>query len=297
MGLPGKPIRPAILPTGKEIAIPGSEGGIFEIHARICLVRTVRSSDERRRADSRRTARPARAGRRPAPGGGRRARRGTGRRRPVRRDPGRTGRTRPRSPRLPPGPAGRRGGRQVRPARRSATGCPVAAPTAGPNSSPRSPAPPAGPDAARRRALLDAAAAPVSAWATLLDGPALGEHAAHTLRALGHRTDSTRVPEAARATYLTDRFEEIRLAAALTPRMAVRPDTADDGDGRRRGSAATATKQDRPESPPSPRRCGAIATRGNTPSRASPRVRTSSRWGGWDSNPRPTDYESAALTG
>lgn len=21
------------------------------------------------------------------------------------------------------------------------------------------------------------------------------------------------------------------------------------------------------------------------------------RWGGWDSNPRPTDYESAALTG
>ncbi|WP_432158338.1 MULTISPECIES: hypothetical protein [unclassified Streptomyces] len=93
---------------------------------------------------------------------------------------------------------------------------------------------PAGPDAARRRALLgllDAAAAPVPAWETLLDDPALGEHAAHTLRALGHRADSTRVPEAARATYLADRFEEIRLAAALTHRMAVRLDAADDGDG------------------------------------------------------------------
>ncbi|MFG3660074.1 hypothetical protein [Streptomyces sp. NPDC047706] len=93
---------------------------------------------------------------------------------------------------------------------------------------------PTGPDAARRRALLgvlDAAAAPVPALETLLDDPVLGEHVAHTLRTLGHRADSTRVPEAARATYLADRFEEVRLTAALAHRMAVGPDTADGGEG------------------------------------------------------------------
>jgi hypothetical protein len=44
-------------------------------------------------------------------------------------------------------------------------------------------------------------------------------------------------------------------------------------------------------------RCGAH----RPPENAFPQVRTilpgAARWGGWDSNPRPTDYESAALTG
>lgn len=39
----------------------------------------------------------------------------------------------------------------------------------------------------------------------------------------------------------------------------------------------------------------------NAPEKAFPQVRTilpgDAGWGGWDSNPRPTDYESAALTG
>lgn len=46
--------------------------------------------------------------------------------------------------------------------------------------------------------------------------------------------------------------------------------------------------------------CGGRRTR-KPQKNAYPQARTilpgDARWGGWDSNPRPTDYESAALTG
>lgn len=82
-------------------------------------------------------------------------------------------------------------------------------------------------EGARRRALLgvlDATAVPGEALHALLADPVLGGWAEHTLHARGHAPVISAVPLSARAVYLVDELEAIRLAASLDHRMTAGPD-------------------------------------------------------------------------
>lgn len=79
----------------------------------------------------------------------------------------------------------------------------------------------------RRRALLgvlDVTAVPGEALHALLADPVLGGWAEHTLHARGHAPVTSAVPLSARAVYLVDELEVIRLAASLGHRMTADPD-------------------------------------------------------------------------
>ncbi|MCX4627565.1 hypothetical protein [Streptomyces sp. NBC_01443] len=82
-------------------------------------------------------------------------------------------------------------------------------------------------EGARRRALLgvlDGMAVPGEALHALLADRVLGGWAEHTLHALGHPPVTSAVPLSARAVYLVDELEAIRLAASLDHRMTAGPD-------------------------------------------------------------------------
>ncbi|MGW7328404.1 hypothetical protein ACWGIU_07285 [Streptomyces sp. NPDC054840] len=79
---------------------------------------------------------------------------------------------------------------------------------------------------ARRRALLatlDATAVPDEALYALLTDPVLGGWAEHTLHARGQAPDPSAVPLSARAVYLVDALEAVRIDASLDHRMTAAP--------------------------------------------------------------------------
>lgn len=79
----------------------------------------------------------------------------------------------------------------------------------------------------RRRTLLgvlDAVAVPDQALHALLADPVLGSWAEHTLHTRGHAPDTSTVPMSARAVFLADRLEAVRLAASIDHRMTAGAD-------------------------------------------------------------------------
>ncbi|MFE2326635.1 hypothetical protein ACFXD5_22335 [Streptomyces sp. NPDC059385] len=84
-------------------------------------------------------------------------------------------------------------------------------------------------DGARQRGLLgvlDVAAVPGEVLHALLADRVLGGWAEHTLHTRGEAVDASRstVPRSARAVYLVDELEAVRLAASLDHRMTAEPD-------------------------------------------------------------------------